>query len=855
MLNGMIAGFVGLLAAVPALEAAPNLGRERISFNEGWRFEKGDPVEVGGRLGYANLKPWLLDPSKPSAPEGGPYAETGFDDRAWRSVTLPHDWGIEGPFHHEYPGETGKLPWWGVGWYRKRFNVPATDAGRPVYLDFDGAMSYASVWLNGRLVGGHPYGYASFRVDLTPYVRAGAENVVAVRLDNPRESSRWYPGGGIYRNVWLVKTAPLAVNHWGVTVTTPVVNPASAMVAVRVDLDNRSQLPQQAMTETKVYDGRRLVGILKSSVKTMPFNMGETAGRTEAMLEVTNPRLWSPASPSLYRALTTIRQDGKVVDTVETTFGIRKVEFNAQQGILLNGQRTYLKGVCLHHDQGALGAAFNTRAAERQLEILKAMGCNAIRTSHNPPAPEFLDLCDRMGFLVLDELTDTWTHAKKPNGYAKLFADWSENDLRSFIRRDRNHPSVILWSTGNEIAEQVEQGGQEISRRLTAIAHDEDPTRLVTSGNDRPNSGFNGYQNTIDVFGYNYKPRLYARFRQENPTIPLYGSETASTISSRGEYFFPVTSEKEQGHQDFQVSSYDLSYPAWASTPDMEFKGQDENPSVFGEFVWTGFDYLGEPTPYNSDTTVLLNYSDPAARAKAEAELKALGKVEVPSRSSYFGIVDLAGFPKDRYYLYQARWRPELPMAHLLPHWNWPERVGLVTPVHLYTSGDEAELFLNGRSLGRKKRGPFEYRLRWDDVVYEPGELRAVVYKGGKPWATDTVRTTGAAAKLTMKPDRRTIGNDGRDLSFVTVTVADAKGVMMPRSKNRIQFEIEGPGEIVATDNGDATDHESFQAHDKRAYNGLCLVIVRAKKGEAGTIRLRAISEGLKPAEVTVRTK
>ncbi|RYG24862.1 DUF4982 domain-containing protein [bacterium] len=847
----MIVGVVGLLATTPTLDVAPTGGRERLSFNEEWKFEKQDPAGLGDQLAYSNVKPWLLDKGKPNAPEGGPYAQNEFDDRGWRSVTLPHDWGIEGPFKQEYPGETGKLPWWGVGWYRKRFTIPATDAGRPMYLDFDGAMSYASVWLNGHFVGGHPYGYASFRVDLTPYVRPGAENVVAVRLDNPRESSRWYPGGGIYRNVWLVKTRPVAIARHGVTITTPKVSAEAATVAVRIELDNRSDDRSKIGAETKIYEGRRLVGAMSSG----PAEVPEALTRIEGAVEIKAPKLWSPTSPSLYRAVTTIRQGGKVVDTVETTFGIRSVAFDAKHGFLLNGQRTYLKGVCLHHDLGALGAAFNVRAAERQLEIMKAMGCNAIRTSHNPPAPEFLDLCDRMGFVVFDELTDTWTRAKKPNGYAKLFADWAENDLRSFIRRDRNHPSVVIWSTGNEVAEQENETGFAISRRLTAIAHDEDPTRLVTSGNDRPNSGFNGYQKTIDVFGYNYKPRLYARFLQEKPGIPLYGSETASTISSRGEYFFPVTDDREQGHQDFQMSSYDLSYPGWAQTPDMEFKGQDENPSVFGEFVWTGFDYLGEPTPYNSDATVLLNYSDPVARAKAEAELKALGKIEVPSRSSYFGIVDLAGFPKDRFYLYQARWRPELPMAHLLPHWNWPDRVGQVTPVHLYTSGDEAELFLNGRSLGRKKRGPFQYRLRWDDVVYEPGELKAVVYKNGKPWATDTVRTTSNASKLSLKPDRKTIENDGRDLSFVTVAVSDAKGQMVPRSKNRLKFEIDGPGEIVATDNGDATDHEPFQAHDKRAYNGLCLVIVRAKKGQTGTIRLRAISDGLKSAETTIRAR
>jgi beta-galactosidase len=534
---------------------------------------------------------------------------------------------------------------------------------------------------------------------------------------------------------------------------------------------------------------------------------------------------------------------------------MRTVRFDAREGFLLNGQCTYLKGVCLHHDLGALGAAFNVRAAERQLEILREMGCNAIRSSHNPPAPEFLDLCDRMGFAVIDEFADTWTHAKKPNGYARLFADWSEFDLRSMIRRDRNHPSVVLWSTGNEIAEQGAEGGQEVSRRLTAIVHDEDPTRLVTTGNDRPDAGFNGYQNTIDVFGYNYKPHLYPSFVEANPEIPLYGSETASTISSRGEYFFPVTEDKDQERADFQVSSYDLAYPGWASTPDMEFRGQDENPSVFGEFVWTGFDYLGEPTPYNDDATVLLNYSDPSARAKAERELEELGRIEVPSRSSYFGIVDLAGFPKDRYYLYQARWRPELPMAHLLPHWNWPERLGQVTPVHLYTSGDEAELFLNGRSLGRKRRGALEYRLRWDDVAYEPGEVRAVVYRAGRPWAEGVVRTTGDAVGVTLEADRSVIRADGNDLVFVTARVVDAQGITVPRTRTRITFEVEGPGEVVATDNGDPTDHEPFQARQKRAFNGLCLAVIRAEKGDPRNIRIRASAEGLGSGSADIRSE
>ncbi len=460
-----------------------------------------------------------------------------------------------------------------------------------------------------------------------------------------------------------------------------------------------------------------------------------------------------------------------------------------------------------------------------------------------------------MGFLAIPEFTDTWTHAKKPNGYAKLFADWSEADLRSLIRRDRNHPSVILWSTGNEIGEQGDVKRHPISTKLTAIAREEDPTRLATAGCDRPAAGYNGFQKTIDVFGYNYKPHEYRKFHEANPGIPLYGSETSSCISSRGEYLFPVGEKKDGGKIGFHMSSYDLYAPGWAQPPDWEFKGQDENPSVAGEFVWTGFDYLGEPTPFNIDLTVLTNFHTPEAKAKAEDELKALGKIKVPSRSSYFGIIDLAGFKKDRFYIYQARWRPELPMAHILPHWNWQDRIGEITPVHVYTSGDEAELFLNGQSLGRRKKAEFEYRLRWDDVKYAPGELKVVAYKGGKPWKTSTVKTTGPAAKLLLAPDRAAISADGRDLSFLTATVADQDGQMVPRSHPKLKFEISGPGEIVSTDNGDPTDPTSFQSPERAAFNGLALAIVRAKPGTTGPITVRVSSEGLAPAEVVLTPK
>jgi beta-galactosidase len=480
------------------------------------------------------------------------------------------------------------------------------------------------------------------------------------------------------------------------------------------------------------------------------------------------------------------------------------------------------------------------------------MGCNAIRTSHNPPAPELLDLCDSMGMVVMDESFDCWRRAKARHDYHLLFDDWHEKDWRAELRRDRNHPSIILWSIGNEVPEQGSPAGAAIAAELTAIAHAEDPTRPTTAACDNASAGYNGFHDRIDVFGYNYKPGEYGKFRQANAKQPLFGSETASCVSSRGEYFFPVTTNKSGGQADFQMSSYDLYAPPWATPPDWEFKGQDAFPFVAGEFVWTGFDYLGEPTPYNRDLSNLNNFTDAADKARLQKELDELGRIPTPSRSSYFGIVDLAGLKKDRFYIYQARWRPELKMAHLLPHWTWPERVGQVTPVHVYTSGDQAELFLNGQSLGRKKKERFEYRLHWDDVVYQPGTLKVVAYKNGRTWATDTVKTAGAPAKLLAEADRSRLEADGQDLAFITVTVADKEGVMAPRAGNRLTFELDGPGEIVATDNGDATSLGAFQSTERKAFNGLAVAIVRAKAGQPGTFRLNVKSDGLQEASVKI---
>ena len=897
--------FFSVLILVPsrAVAQSKNNGRQRILINEGWKFFRytGDPdkliydirPEVTDRndnvvadsrptesVAVASsqdaLKRWILpsandfikDPADHhQRPEGNPgkdfpFVQSNFDDRSWKLVNLPHDWAIEGPFYKEanaiVGGGMGRLPVQGVAWYRKKLDIPASDKGKFIYLDMDGAMSYAMVWLNGNLVGGWPYGYNSFRLDLTPYIKPGRENQLAIRLDNPANSARWYSGGGIYRNVWLTKLNPVHVAQWGTFVKTGNVSATSATIDVEVSIENKLATDEEVTIATGIYTldnvldrpGQKVAALPVSTIRIPRRGTQQVSGS----VKLDHPLLWGPPpaqQPNLYIAITRVLLKGKLVDEYQTRFGIRSLKFDPLNGIEVNGQAVRIQGVNQHHDLGALGAAFNARAAERQLEILRELGCNAIRLAHNPPAPELLDLTDRMGFLVIDEIFDSWERKKTPLDFHLIFPDWYEADTRSFIRRDKNHPSVIAWSFGNEVGEQyTAEEGAVIAKRLHDMVKEEDDTRPATASMNyaKPDMPF---PKEMDIISLNYQGEgirdapayehlkgirtspLYPAFQKQFPEKLILSSETASTLSTRGTYVFPVfngisapVSEGVGGDaKREQVSAYELYTSAFGASPDKVFAMQDKHPYVAGEFVWSGFDYLGEPTPYYS------------------------------ARSSYSGIVDLAGFKKDRFYLYQSRWRPDHKMAHILPHWTWPGRVGQITPVHIFTSGDEAELFLNDISLGRKKKGPGEYRLRWDSVIYQPGVLRVMTYKNGTAWAADTVRTAGNAARLQLTPDRSKIKADGKDLSFVTVSVLDNNGYMVPAADNRISFEISGPGEIVATDNGDPANLESFASKERKAYSGLALVIVRSKPGISGPISIMAKSAGLTVAETVIHAQ
>ncbi|GAA4777211.1 beta-galactosidase GalB [Stakelama sediminis] len=851
----------------------------------GWRFHKGDPKGHEGLVydvrdslpdtekvdlaqspvrlkkdasGLTILKPWILpsgnrflnDPAdrhkRPAGNVGGdiPFVRPSFNDSGWQQVNLPHDWAIAGPFLHDPDsGGMGRLPSWGVGWYRRCIDVPTSDRGKSVFLDVDGAMSYATVWLNGRIVGGWPYGYNGWRLDLTSYVRPGETNLLVIRLNNPPASARWYPGGGLYRDVWLTVVDPVHVGQWGTHLTTPLVSEGSATVDLTVTVDNDGSADADISVTTELRpvdeDGRQgdVVARITPSAKRIVAR-GSAVIRGSAA--IAGPRLWGPLpdqTPHRYVAITTVAKSGRVVDRYVTPFGIREIRCDADTGVWVNGKQVRLHGTNNHHDLGPLGAAFNRSAARRQLEKLREMGCNALRMSHNPPDPALLDLADELGFLVLDEIFDVWQMKKTPLDFHLIFDDWYEQDLRTMLRRDRNHPSIFMWSVGNEVGEQHSgEAGAAIGRKLVAIAHQEDPTRPVTSAMNwaKPDMPFPA---VFDTIGLNYQgigvrtiPGQFAPFHEKFPDKMIFSTESAAAVSSRGEYQFPVPGTRSASvrpgvggdPETHQVSAYELFAADFGSSADIVFSADDQHPFVAGEFVWTGWDYLGEPTPYYS------------------------------SRSSYFGIIDLAGFPKDRFYLYRARWRPDLKTAHILPHWTWPGREGQVTPVQVFTAADEAELFVNGKSQGKQKRAPFQYRFRWDYVKYEPGELKVVTYKDGKPWGTEIVKTAGAPARLEASANHKTVDPRDRELVFIEARILDKDGNPVPQASNRVRFTAHGAAEVIATANGDPTSFTPFPSPERAAFNGCVLGVVRAKDAATGRFSVAVDSAGLGGALVPV---
>ena len=919
-------------------------------FNHNWRFSKGEKTQQ--------------------------VTQTEFDDSDWQEVNLPHDWAISGPFNPDESGYAGKLPWKGVGWYRKSFMLRGADKGKRVYFDFDGVMAFPKVYVNGQLAGQWDYGYMSFRVDATPYVKFGQKNIIAVMADTRQHGTRWYPGAGIYRKVTKTICAPVHVAHWGTFVTTPEINDDSATVNISTTIENHLSSDSRVVFEVILCDPEG------KEIAKSDSNCTITAGGSHELkqsLIVKKPQRWDINSPKLYTAKTTVSIAGKVVDMDTTSFGIRTFKFTADDGFHLNGRRVQFYGVNLHHDQGPLGAAFYPRAMERQLEIMRDMGCNSIRTSHNPSAPELLELCDKMGMVVWDECFDKWNAtADIINGKPPL-KEHGEKQIRNLVMRDRNHPCVVLWSIGNEIGNQPydkEGKSPERVKFMSEFFRKYDPTRPVGLGCHIPGTADEPILDSLDLTGWNYM-RRYERFRQRYPDKPIIYSESASALSTRGFYELPLPNRKTDYSKQFQVNSYDHNAAAWSDIPDAEFKLMEDDSFVAGELVWTGFDYLGEPTPFKQE-----------------------------AKSSYFGIVDLCGIPKDRFYLYRSYWRPDTTTIHILPHWNWPDRIGKNVPVYVYTNGDSAELFLNGKSLGRCTKGQlpqkaenfaqaktasasseetdksnfakyandgdgktrwcatdasanqwwqvdlgkvqsvkyisielekeeknyayevkastdtstwetivtkktsrfpqwggprqtfhkvdtnarfirikftdlpdrtwasirevgvypekvessyydvtYKYRLRWNDVIYEPGELKVVAYKDEKEIGQAAIKTAGKPAKIKLTPDRTTIKADGYDLSYILVEMLDKEGTLCPLADNMISFEVEGPAEIAAVGNGNPLSLEPFQADYRKLFYGKAMLILRSVKGKTGAISITAKAEAIKAGHAHLRAE
>ena len=815
--------FVALAAVTFRAEA-----REKINFDKGWRFILADSAQMSLAM---------------------------YDDSAWRMLNVPHDWAIEGDFSASAPsGNSGGALPGGVGWYRKSFEVAAADKGKLFYIDFDGVYMNAKVWINGQLLGQRPYGYSSFRFDLTPHLKFGARNVVAVRVDNSDQpNSRWYSGCGIYRHVWLVKTEKIHVAHWGTHVVAE-----GNKVSVSVSIDNNTTSQQTVVVRNKIISPAGVQ--VASASKKLSLNPSAKSIRSLSQLKVSRPQIWSCETPYIYKVVTTIEQNGKVVDTYETPTGFRTFKFDAEKGFSLNGKSMKINGVCQHHDLGCLGAAVNEDALYRQLRILKEMGTNAVRCSHNPPAPELLAMCDTMGLIVMDESFDMWRRRKTKNDYARFFDQWAERDLTDLVLRDRNHPSILMWSIGNEVLEQwssadadtlsAEQAnlilnaghdastlshGTEMSvnsllcKNLCEIIRRLDNTRPITAGCNEPDPKNHLFKSgALDIIGFNYHHQWVKDVPKNFPGKPFIFSESVSALQTRGFYMMPSDSvykapiEWWLPYQDpsFQCSAYDNMHASWSSTHEETWDVVKHNDFVGGQFIWTGFDYIGEPTPYG-----------------------------FPARSSYFGIVDLAGFPKDSYYMYQSEWTDKQ-VLHLFPHWNWLDGQYIDLWCY-YNNADEVELFINGRSQGVKaKKDDHEYHLMWR-VKFEPGEVKAVARKNGKVVAEKTIRTSGAPAQLRMTSDRIRFGNNpnGDNLAFITVEVIDKDGNLCPRADDQVFFEVEG-GRIVGVDNGNPISMERFKDTKRKAFNGKCLVVVAT---DGGDVTVRAKGYQLGGSEVMVK--
>jgi beta-galactosidase len=757
----------------------------------------------------------------------------GYKDLKWRTLNLPHDWSIEGAFSKDNPSkpEGGALPT-GIAWYRKTFSLPIDDRLRVFYIDFDGIYRNSEVWINGHYLGKKPNGYVPFRYELSPYLKFGKEpNVIAVKVDNSQQpDSRWYSGSGIYRNVWLVSTNNTHIDHWGSFVTTPNVDETSASIELALRIRNKVSSPALSI-ETVIVDAKGNA-VTKASESGVVLKDSVTA--ITQKFTITRPVLWSVENPYLYKAVTSLYLNNSLIDQYETPFGVRFFNFDSEKGFFLNGKPLKILGVCNHHDLGALGSAINKRAMERQLELLKAMGCNAIRTAHNPPATELLDLCDKMGFIVMDEAFDMWKKKKNKFDYHLNFPEWHKRDLEAMVKRDRNHPSVFIWSIGNEIREQFDSSGITITRELVGIVKNLDRTRPITSAltENIPSKNFIYQSGALDLLGFNYKEQAYADFLKTYPGQKFIATETTSGLQTRGHYDMPSDSIRRwpvdhktpltSGNADWTVSAYDNVSAYWGSTHEETWKVMKKYAHLSGLFVWTGFDYLGEPIPY-----------------------------PWPARSAYFGILDLAGFPKDIYYMYQSEWTQK-PVLHLFPHWNWTP--GKIIDVWAYyNNADEVELFLNGRSLGIRKKEGEELHVMWR-IPYQPGTLKAVSRKEGQEVLTKEIKTAGKPAKIEVSADRNIIHSDNRDLSFVTVKVLDNEGNLVPEASNLVQFEISGEGSIAGVDNGYQASMEPFKADHRKAFNGLCLVIIQSN-GKKGKVVLKASSKGLKLASLTIESK